>query len=328
MKTRFVSALLAAALYLPTYAAGQVVQGQATFQTFPVSGNPAGLYNLDVGQISNTGYISGYFTLDPNPYSVEAFLRSPNGKITDLNDPQGDSPTFGPYTTGLGVNAWGTVVGYIWDTHTTPNHFSGFFYSNGKFDNYDVPGLPRGSDTLIYGINDFGAFCGYYGAAPDYTAVPFVDFAEQIVTNFDIPGSTFTYPLSVNNLGQVAGSWYDSGNVEHGFVRNPDGKIIEIDVPGASSTANYGTQVQAVNDFGWVSGHYWKGANNYEHGFVRSPQGVFYQIDVPGAATTLADGGTSGGALNDQGILVGHYDPQNLREPERGYIATLKFYKP
>jgi len=201
-------------------------------------------------------------------------------------------------------NAEATVVGYIWDSADSPNHFAGFFYHNGKFDNYNVPGLPTGSDTVTYGINDFGAFCGFYGVPPDYDYVPFVNFAGHIDTNFNIPGAPTIpgtpaiYPLEVNNLGQVAGSWYESNDkgglgLEHGFVRQPNGKIIEIDVPGAGSL---GTQVQGVNNFGWVSGHFWKGPNNYEHALVLSPQGVLYQIDVPGAATTLAGGGTGGGA--------------------------------
>jgi len=153
--------------------------------------------------------------------------------------------------------------------------------------------------------------------------VPYVNFAGKIDTNFNLPASVETLPYTVNDLGQVVGSWFDGSGTEHGFVRNPGGKIIEIDVPGAGSS---GTSAEGINNFGWVSGHFFDAPNNYEHGFVLSPQGVFYQIDVPGAATNFPQGGTSGGALNDEGVLVGHFDPADLSQPEQAYIATLKFY--
>lgn len=320
MKTHILCAFLAGALCLPAYASNNVVQGKATFQTFPVPGTEVGLYNLSVQQISDTGFIAGTFTINNSPYSSEGFLRSPNGKITDLNDPQGDSPYFGPYSGGVGVNALATVAGYFYDY--TNLILSGFLYNNGKFINYNVPGLATGSNTLIYGVNDFGEFCGYYQEPPDYAFVPFLNSAGRIITNFNIPGSVETLPFTVNDFGQAAGSWFDSSGVEHGFVRNPNGAIIEIDVPGAGT---FGTAVYAVNSLGWVSGHFWSGPNNYEHGFVRSPNGVYYQIDVPGAAANLVGGGTSGGALNDEGVLVGHFDPEG-GGAEQGYIATLSFY--
>ena len=93
--------------------------------------------------------------------------------------------------------------------------------------------------------------------------VPYCNWFGIIDTNFPIPGSTFTEPIALNNLGEVW-SWVDSASTDHGFLRSFDGKLTYIDVPGARSM---GTVVNGVNDFGWLSGHYWD-TKNFEHGFV------------------------------------------------------------
>lgn len=98
----------------------------------------------------------------------------------------------------------------------------------------------------------------------------------------------------------------------HGFFREWNGELTDITVPGASTTPGYGTVLLGLNNFGWVSGHFWDSSNN-EHGFVRAPWGKFYQIDVPGAQQT------GGGGLNDEGVVVGHYVDSNGNVI--GYIA-------
>jgi hypothetical protein len=186
------------------------------------------------------------------------------------------------------------------------------------------PTWPPESATTIYAINDLGAFCGFYQAAPSYVpAVPYCNWFGFIDTNFPIPASTFTEPTAVNNLGEVAGTWSGSDNVPHGFIRGFDGKITYVDVPGANKVAAEGTVLIGLNDFGWSSGHYWD-EKNFEHGFVRDPDGKFYQIDVPGALTSTANLGTGGGGLNDEGVVVGHFNPAT-GGPE-GYIATPADY--
>jgi len=117
----------------------------------------------------------------------------------------------------------------------------------------------------------------------------------------------------------VVGNYVDTTtNLERGFLRDTDGAIIRIDIP---VTLYGGTDLLGINDLGWISGNFYDAAE-HRHGFLRSPQGTFYQIDVPGAATNLAAGGTTGGGLNNLGIVVGHYDPAN-GGPERGYAALL-----
>src|SRR6516165_1393891 len=49
---------------------------------------------------------------------------------------------------------------------------------------------------------------------------------------FDVPGAIGTYPTSINQSGQIAGQWWDSGT-GHSFLRNTDGSIVPFDPSGA-----------------------------------------------------------------------------------------------
>jgi hypothetical protein len=289
--------------------ASSLTKGQFTFSSFSISGTPpAALGSLAVEQISDLGEIAGYQVF--TSATSDGYIRKPNGSVTKLNDPAATSG----FTRANGLNVWGTVVGYYLDV--AHNQYSGFFYNDGRFKTYNIPGLPAFSATVIEGINDFGAFCGYYQPAPAYNTVPFVNWFGNIDTNFPIPGSTFTECTAVTEEGDTAGTWVDASNVNHGFIRDWRGNVTIVDVPGAAFA---GTSVIGLNDFGWASGHFWD-SSNHEHGFLRSPHGHFYQIDVPNADKTKIGGGTAGGGVNNDNVVVGHYDPVG-GGPELGYIA-------
>jgi hypothetical protein len=310
MNMRLATALLAAAVCMPSWAASDLKEGTFTFQTFSVPGTPSTGNVLGVEDINDQLTAVGYTTAT----SVFTFgwERLANGKIIDINEPSAVSPY--QNTTVLGVNNLGVVVGYFYDTQA--EIYSGFFFYNGNYQIYNVPNLVAGSDTAIYGVNDLGVFCGFYQQPPAYVVVPFCNAFGHLDTNFSIPGAASVYPFAINDLGAVVGTWYDSSGMAHGFIRNVLGKISTFDVPGAGYT---GSVAFGLNNLGWISGHFWD-ANDYEHGYILSPQGVFYQVDVPGAATNLPGEGTAGGGLNDDAVIAGHYDPAD-GGPERGYIA-------
>lgn len=168
------------------------------------------------------------------------------------------------------------------------------------------------------GINDqVTDFCGdVQTGAPDFFVSGFVSDSGT-VTVFTVPNATLTEATAINNLDQVVGFYQDASGVYHGFIRDRQGHLVyPVDVPGASTTRFLGTIPLGINDFGFISGHFWDSSNN-EHGFVRAPWGQFFQIDVPGAART------SGGGLNDFGTVVGHWDDQSGNQI--GYIATPSF---
>ena len=60
-----------------------------------------------------------------------------------------------------------------------------------------------------------------------------------------MPGATFTNPSDIDNKGQIIGTYEESDNSVHGFIRSADGKFTTIDVPKA-----YFTQMDAINGDG------------------------------------------------------------------------------
>src|SRR5271156_273378 len=60
-------------------------------------------------------------------------------------------------------------------------------------------------------------------------------------TEFDAPlagtaAGLGTYPLANNSEGSVVGYYIDANSVFYGFLRQPDGKLITFDAPGAGHT--------------------------------------------------------------------------------------------
>ena len=75
----------------------------------------------------------------------------------------------------------------------------------------------------------------------------FISDGESFTT-IDAPGASFTYPLGINNAGQISGWFptpYPHGLLYHGFLYN-GGSFTTIDVPGAEgSTAAWPSTMSA-----------------------------------------------------------------------------------
>jgi hypothetical protein len=100
------------------------------------------------------------------------------------------------------------------------------------------------------------------------------------VTTFDapdagnVPGSLQgTLPWGINTNGEISGYYIDGTNVNHGFVRDKHGAIVEFDVPGAGTGPGQGPNVYNIAPNGAVTGFYFDPAN-VVHGFVRRPDGA------------------------------------------------------
>jgi hypothetical protein len=96
---------------------------------------------------------------------------------------------------------------------------------------------------------------------------------------FDPPGSTDTEPKGINRQGTITGFYYSP--TVHSFVREPDGKIISINFPTASTTMSVD-----INDAGAITGTYWEGSSSVGHGFVREPDGNLVSFDPVGSTET------------------------------------------
>jgi probable HAF family extracellular repeat protein/YD repeat-containing protein len=120
-------------------------------------------------------------------------------------------------------------------------------------------------------------------------------------TSIQVPGATGeSLAGGLNNRGQIVGQYRDARG-EHGYLRDAQGKLTTIDIPGALATAPV-----KINDRGQIVGIYSTNATNTKdpdatiHGFVLH-RGKVTTIDYPGAASTQAAG------INNRGEVVGDY---------------------
>jgi hypothetical protein len=221
-------------------------------------------------------------------------------------------------TYGSSINNEGVVVGYFYNT-TMPSspYWQGFFYQNGTWKNYSLPGLPPLSTTQIFGINNLGDFCGRYQEAPSYAPTYAYLSHNGHIESFQFNG-LHTEATAVNDSDYVAGIYLDSSSVWHGFVRDPEGNMTSVDVTGVTNAPGLGTILFDINNSGWISGHFGDAKLNEEHGFLGIPEGnsySFYVIDVPGATAT------AGAGLNNFGQVPGHWI--DAEGDQLGYVATL-----
>jgi 6-phosphogluconolactonase (cycloisomerase 2 family) len=133
--------------------------------------------------------------------------------------------------------------------------------------------------------------------------------AQGSITTFDAPGAGTaagqgTFAAAISPTGAIAGPYTDASNVNHGFVRTPDGIITTFDAPGAGTGANQGTIAVSINLGGAIAGLYID-TNSVQHGFLRSPDGTFITFDAPGAGTGSGQG-TLAGNINDGGFIAGY----------------------
>ncbi len=136
---------------------------------------------------------------------------------------------------------------------------------------------------------------------------------NQIVT-FDAPGAGTsagqgTQGPGINPAGAITGFYLDNNSVNHGFLRDADGKITTLDAPGAGTGAGQGTLIWSINPGGAIPGYYFDGSN-VAHGFLRARDGTLTIFDVPGAGTNAGQG-TIAGNINPGGVIAGSYVDAN-----------------
>ncbi len=108
-------------------------------------------------------------------------------------------------------------------------------------------------------------------------------------TSFQVPGSTYTVALGLNNSGEIVGSFISNGQ-QAGFLYS-GGNFQTIACPNASFTI-----AQGINDNGVIVG--WCA----DQGFIYQ-NGNYSYVNYPGAARTGLLG------VNNLGDLVGFYEP-------------------
>jgi hypothetical protein len=146
---------------------------------------------------------------------------------------------------------------------------------------------PGAVQTDPLAVNDSGEVLGYWYDS-SYTRHPFT-FQNGTLTSFSFPQGSGIVALGLNNKGDVAGDYTDSSGNEDGFIYTHKGKLITLQLPGASAT-----YVDAINDSDEVAGS----------GYVNGGISAFVYKD--GTYTVFATANyTTPQAINNKGSVTG-----------------------
>jgi hypothetical protein len=83
------------------------------------------------------------------------------------------------------------------------------------------------------GVNDRGDTVGTYQVCNNGLCVEHgvLRYADGTIVSIQYPKSHGTSARSINNSGHIAGTFTDANGLEHGYVRDADGKFLRIDPP-------------------------------------------------------------------------------------------------
>jgi hypothetical protein len=271
--------------------------------------------------IDTAGDVAGVY-LDANK-KEHAFVRSASGAITTFDattSVSGTTSSASLLTIPIGFDTAGDLVGVYEDAN---NAAHGFLRSaKGTITTIDVTDAATGkraAGTVPVCINASGEIAGLYANDTDEDGAMhgFVRSASGTITTFDAADAGSiqlrgTYPVSINDAGDVAGTYLDAGAVMHGFVRSANGTITTIDASGAGTNLSLvgsdlegGTAIYGIDAAGDVTGDYLD-AKGVAHGFVRSASGTITAIDASGAGAKQFQG-TYPLRIDAAGDVVGVY---------------------
>ncbi len=100
----------------------------------------------------------------------------------------------------------------------------------------------------------------------------------QTVT-FAPDDAIYTIPAGINDRATIAGSYQDTAQAWHGFLRSADGGITVFDDPDANTNGN-GTIATAINNNGAVTGFYEDKYTYTFRAFFRDQSGSFINFDT------------------------------------------------
>jgi uncharacterized membrane protein len=250
------------------YADGRIITFAAN-QTNPFLGlAPAGINDFDE--------IAGNYIF----HGITAFTRSRAGVFTNIPIPNGSVAT--------AINDSGSVVGFYGGGGN--DVFTGFVaHPDGYWEEIGIPGNSAcANQTIPDAINAAGTIAGFYtmsyyyepGCNPESTGGFVMSPGGELIL-FQPPGqipelhdlavasSFLSSPpwISIDQAGDITGSYMDAAGYYHGFVRNPYGTITSFD----PQESNF-TTVTSINDGGAIAGYY-----SYDRGslpavgFIRVP---------------------------------------------------------
>ena len=241
----------------------------------------------------------------------------PSYLFQTINDP--NAGTAGNGTQGTfaeGINKSGQISGNYGDAKNVTH---GFLLSNGKFTTFNDPkaGTAAGQGTDGLGLNDLGQIVGWYW---DTTPNPISGFNEHgfllsngKYTTIDEPHAVgVTVAESLNDSGQIVGTYLDAKSVYHGFLLS-HGTYTTLSDPKAGTGAQQGTFASGINSLGKIVGSY-VDSHGLVHGFLLT-SGTYTTLDDPNGV-----GRTDVVAINGSGQIVGYY--QDAHSVFHGFLLA------
>jgi uncharacterized membrane protein len=258
---------------------------QIPFTSFDVPG----AVSLKVYGINDEGVIVGTWSPYQNeapPFVSIGFIRSTGGRITTPILNPNDTESF---TVLRSINDEGVIAGFY---GLSVAH--GFVLTGGSFIPRDFPGA---LDTAVRGNNNRGDLSGTYDTANGPTTGFIRPLVGPPITFGPPSGGSGLYVSKINDWRQVVGFYTAADGTLLSFLRQPNGQLIDVIVPGSVTTLAYG-----INDCGIIVG-LWQD-NITAHGFYGRP-GNLHSFDLQGAGATFAR------EINNRGQIVGEFGDAN-----------------
>jgi hypothetical protein len=161
-------------------------------------------------------------------------------------------------TIPLGINRWGTVVGYAQDATTCCDEFGFIRYSNGTLKTYK---FPHASQTQLAKRNALGVTVGWYAGAPDGLVL-----SGSSTATVDYPGASATALLGINYRHTIVGVFtFGDFSLPYDGFKLKDGVFTTLHYPGSMTTnptsiSNNGVIVgwyRTLSTAG-IKGSYWR----------------------------------------------------------------------
>jgi len=161
----------------------------------------------------------------------------------------------------------------------------------------------RRTSSRLLGVNDNDLAVGFYTDSKGMNHGYTYDISRHQYKPITVSGDTNVTAAGINDLGDIAGFASNSNGTTEGYLRMPNGKVVHLNVPGATTTQAFG-----INDGDEVVGSYTVGTgmSATTTGFIWAPGFGFQSINDPnGVGATMING------VNDRGTLVGFYTDSN-----------------
>lgn len=271
--------------------------------------------SLSVAQVGLASKLPGKGAASSRARAVRRHAQapgSPSYTFTLLSYP-GTLGTFAQRINKGATTSKVEIVGGYYGTETSSSFLVRVSGTKTVTETYQTVNYPHATESWATGVNDLGQIVGSYYEGTSGVSHGYERSSGKF-TEINVPfaGALGTFPLSIDNAGEIVGVYEAADGEDYGFTLI-GGTYTSINYPGATYT-----EVDDDNDNGDLVGLYTDTGGVY-HGFLLSG-GTYTSIDFPCATLTYALG------INDSGDIVGVYCPTiecvSTYEGEQGFLLS------